>query len=246
MTSKLARFALACLAMMVSASGALAAGNPIPNIDVIVKKDSGDVIARSRTDAAGNFSLGVLRAGTYVVELEENSLRRAVMKLGRDPSQSLLLLAYATDTSDSKLAWQVFAGVRQQPAHFTITVPAPAARVGVAGTKPGRATVSGKAEEYRGIITLETATGGSNPHARASGSLAGERDWDGRTDDVATGGSPDVTTSVRVAGDQKRLAGTASPAARIGQGTTLVRLDRVTTAKSCTSRHGTVVIVEGV
>lgn len=68
MTSMLARFALACLALTVSATAALASGKPIPGIDIIVKKKPRPgIMATAVSDARGRFSVRVSEAGRYTI-----------------------------------------------------------------------------------------------------------------------------------------------------------------------------------
>lgn len=77
--------ALALLSVPVGSAIAQSAANPIPGIDIIVQKNPGGiVVARTRTDRDGHFSLGRLDPGSYVVSLDSRSLRRAVQ--GIDPS----------------------------------------------------------------------------------------------------------------------------------------------------------------
>jgi hypothetical protein len=77
--------------------------NPIPGVDVIVRKNPHGIAMKLRTDGTGSFTLGELTPGEYVIELPGNSLRSAIDKLdakqlpggtgtGGNPSVSVALL----------------------------------------------------------------------------------------------------------------------------------------------------------
>ena len=55
--------------------------NPIPGVDVIVKKNPHGIAMKLRTDGTGSFTLGELTPGEYVIELSGDSLRSAIDKL---------------------------------------------------------------------------------------------------------------------------------------------------------------------
>lgn len=56
--------------VVVSASSAWAVNNPIPGVDVVVKrKPPGNAVARGTTDAKGEITLKELAPGQYTIEL---------------------------------------------------------------------------------------------------------------------------------------------------------------------------------
>ncbi|MDP1748719.1 MAG: carboxypeptidase-like regulatory domain-containing protein [Reyranella sp.] len=68
---------------VVPASGAFAAENPIPGIDIIVQKKPGDVVvARTTTDAKGEFTLKDLAPGKYTIEIDGKGLVAATARKG--------------------------------------------------------------------------------------------------------------------------------------------------------------------
>jgi hypothetical protein len=55
--------------------------NPIPGVDVIVRKNPHGSAMKLQTDRTGSFTLGELTPGEYVIELPVDSLRSAIDKL---------------------------------------------------------------------------------------------------------------------------------------------------------------------
>jgi hypothetical protein len=55
--------------------------NPIPGVDVIVKKKPGGTVVRTKSDGSGSFSLDTLAPGNYELEFEGNSLSTAISKI---------------------------------------------------------------------------------------------------------------------------------------------------------------------
>lgn len=78
--------ALICAAGVAWAGGAIAQtqNNPIPGIDVVVKKQpAGVLIARGQADAKGEIVLKDLPAGDYAVSLSGKDLNEALKQKGR-------------------------------------------------------------------------------------------------------------------------------------------------------------------
>lgn len=61
---------LACVPM----TGAFAINDPIPGIDIVVKKNPGDIVVRTKTDAKGEFTIKDLPPGAYTIEIDDKSL----------------------------------------------------------------------------------------------------------------------------------------------------------------------------
>jgi hypothetical protein len=55
--------------------------NPIPGVDVIVRKNPHGIAMKLQTDGNGGFTLGGVTPGEYVIELPVDSLRSAVNRL---------------------------------------------------------------------------------------------------------------------------------------------------------------------
>jgi hypothetical protein len=61
---------LACVPM----TGAFAIGEPIPGIDIVVKKNPGPIVVRTKTDAKGEFTIKDLPPGAYTIEIDDKTL----------------------------------------------------------------------------------------------------------------------------------------------------------------------------
>jgi hypothetical protein len=55
--------------------------NPVPGLDVVVRKKPGGSVMNLQTDGNGGFTLGGVTPGEYVIELPVDSLRSAVNRL---------------------------------------------------------------------------------------------------------------------------------------------------------------------
>ena len=64
---------LACVPM----TAAFAIGEPIPGIDIVVKKNPGPIVVRTRTDAKGAFTIKDLPPGAYTIEIGDRNLGTA-------------------------------------------------------------------------------------------------------------------------------------------------------------------------
>ena len=93
--------ALSALAfVVVSASSAWAINDPIPGIDVVVKKKpSGAAVARGQTDAKGEIVLRDLPAGEYTVVLTGKPLDEAEKLKGTTAVVGLLALGVGRPAS---------------------------------------------------------------------------------------------------------------------------------------------------
>lgn len=78
--------AVGTMALVAMTTSAFAINNPIPGVDIIVKKHPGGIVARTRTDARGNFKLGDLAPGQYSIELQSFSWGASNAKL--DPNSN--------------------------------------------------------------------------------------------------------------------------------------------------------------
>ena len=68
MKSNLVRAALAALALSFSMTAAMAASDPIPGVDIIVRKNPGGLaVVVATTDAKGKFSARVAEPGNYAL-----------------------------------------------------------------------------------------------------------------------------------------------------------------------------------
>jgi len=66
MKSNFVRAALAVLALVLAATGAMASETPIPGVDIIVrKKPGGSAIVVATTDASGKFTARLAEPGNY-------------------------------------------------------------------------------------------------------------------------------------------------------------------------------------
>lgn len=84
MTFHPARTMLSCLALALAMSGtaAMAANDPIPGVDVIVKSHpAGLIILRVHTDGSGRARLEGLLPGNYVLTVRDESLAAAMDRL---------------------------------------------------------------------------------------------------------------------------------------------------------------------
>jgi hypothetical protein len=69
-----------------SAAAMMLVNNPIPGIDIIVRKEPGGTAIKVKTDDKGGFALNAVEPGTYRVTLGGPSLRRGVQLLNRTDS----------------------------------------------------------------------------------------------------------------------------------------------------------------
>ena len=68
MKSNLVRAALAALALSFSMTAAMAASDPIPGVDIIVRKNPGGLaVVVATTDAKGKFSARIAEPGNYTL-----------------------------------------------------------------------------------------------------------------------------------------------------------------------------------
>ncbi len=89
----------AVIVASVPTTGAFAIDNPIPGVDIVVKKNPGGiVVAKTQTDAKGQVVLKDLLPGSYTVDLEGKSLVAASTK-GRPP---VATASPKTTTADGK------------------------------------------------------------------------------------------------------------------------------------------------
>jgi hypothetical protein len=81
LSSRLRAFGLALAAMVLSATAAMAIIDPIPGVDIIVKKNPGGLVQMGTTDAKGQVIFKDLAPGSYTLELNGKTLNLAVGKL---------------------------------------------------------------------------------------------------------------------------------------------------------------------
>lgn len=81
MKTNFVRASLACAALALSSTAAMAAIDPIPGVDIIVQKNPGGTIVHIQTDANGTLTLRNLAPGDYVIEIGGKSLVAAMDKL---------------------------------------------------------------------------------------------------------------------------------------------------------------------
>ena len=81
---------LAAVFLGLVEGGALATNEPIPGIDIIVKKNPGGIVTHATTDKAGKFSFNNLAVGTYELQVTvpqtkstTNTSRSNIKKPGR-------------------------------------------------------------------------------------------------------------------------------------------------------------------
>ena len=82
MKTNFVRAALACLALALSSTAAMAAIDPIPGVDIIVKKNpGGSIVMHTRTSPTGQVQFKNLLPGDYVIEIDGNTLVKATERL---------------------------------------------------------------------------------------------------------------------------------------------------------------------
>lgn len=87
---------LAC----ASLSSAFASNNPIPGIDVVVQKQpGGSIVARTTTDAKGEFTVKELPAGRYIIQVSGKGLEPAKLA----PAVLIGVLAFTKDGKPGRL-----------------------------------------------------------------------------------------------------------------------------------------------
>ena len=64
------------LAQIAVVGTAALTNEPIPGVDIIVKKNPGGIMVRTQSDASGRFQLGTLSEGRYSVDFDSASLVR--------------------------------------------------------------------------------------------------------------------------------------------------------------------------
>jgi len=82
MKSNLVRAALVCVALAMTSTAAMAAIDPIPGVDIIVKKNpGGHLVIQAQTSPTGQVQFKDLAPGDYVIEIDGPSLVAAIDKL---------------------------------------------------------------------------------------------------------------------------------------------------------------------
>jgi hypothetical protein len=82
LSSKLRAFYLAVAALVLSTTAAMATNEPIPGVDIIVKKDPGGLIVqKGSTSPTGQVTFSNLLPGNYLIELNGNALGMALKKI---------------------------------------------------------------------------------------------------------------------------------------------------------------------
>ena len=131
--------AYVALALIVSATPVLAANDPIPGVDIIVRKNPGNnLVVQTHTDATGKFTAS-LAPGRYTLELTGPGLSRgmiAAMLLG-NPLLSMHL-ARSMPVLSAKASFVRSGAPKAMLFEFTIP-----------------ASAGGKALAYSGQITLK-------------------------------------------------------------------------------------------
>ena len=64
----------ALLLAQIAVVGTAVAIDPIPGVDIIVKKNPGGIMVRTQSDTSGRFQLGTLSEGRYSVDFDYASL----------------------------------------------------------------------------------------------------------------------------------------------------------------------------
>lgn len=113
------------LTIALSGTAALALGEPIPGIDIVVKKDPSGLLCAVQGDGGGGFVLKDLAPGRYVLLLGGSSLRRAIKRLDRSGKNADHLVGVRIGTlSASELS--IGSGESGADARVAFTVPADA------------------------------------------------------------------------------------------------------------------------
>jgi len=87
MKSNWLRAALACAVLAIMGTAALAANNPIPGVDIVVKKHPGGNSLTATTDANGQVVLKGLEPGDYEVDIDGTSFVAAMDGLAPPPEK---------------------------------------------------------------------------------------------------------------------------------------------------------------
>lgn len=125
-------------ALVATATSAFAVNNPIPGIDIIVRKEPGGSAMRVQTGRDGGFTFAKLTPGTYTLTLDGKSLAMALEKLDPKPTGTkqtilvgILLPAIQKTIVSSR---QTFDRAAPKSIAVTFTVPdSPAAAKGLDG-----------------------------------------------------------------------------------------------------------------
>ena len=158
-------FGLALAAgLVVTTTSALAIDNPIPGVDIIVKKHPGGTVVQTRTDERGNFTIGALTPGEYSIDVLSWSWGATNGKVDPSPKGALhvvlveiLVSSVQTPVVSSQ---QTVALGRSFSVRLTVPGAAPGSRV-VAGDVNGDGRTAlpvrmapAKTHQYIGTVTL--------------------------------------------------------------------------------------------
>ena len=106
--------------------------NPIPGIDIIVKKRPGNIMVHTQSDTSGRFQLGILSEGRYSVDFDSASLGKAISKIdpeSKGPDHTILVVIQLDSPADQpgkpvvSSRQTVRRGVAGQDVSVTFTIP---------------------------------------------------------------------------------------------------------------------------
>lgn len=99
--SVLALAFVTALAAATSSLGAFA-NDPIPGVDIMIKRNPGGIAVQAKTDSAGHFTLSGLTPGKYTLQLASKSLDMAIRKLDPKGASHMVSIKIGLSATDPK------------------------------------------------------------------------------------------------------------------------------------------------
>ena len=124
---------------------------PIPGVDIIVKKNPGSgIMVRTQSDTSGRFQLGTLSEGRYSVDFDSASLGKAISKIdpeSKGPDHTILVVIQLDSPADQpgKPVVSSRQTVRRGPAGQDVSV---------TFTIPDDPAAGKQKHSYKGQVTL--------------------------------------------------------------------------------------------
>ena len=138
------------LAQIAVVGTAALTNEPIPGVDIIVKKNPGGIMVRTQSDASGRFQLGTLSEGRYSVDFDSASLGKAISKIdpeSKGPDHTILVVIQLDSPADQpgKPVVSSRQTVRRGPAGQDVSV---------TFTIPDDPAAGKQKHSYKGQVTL--------------------------------------------------------------------------------------------
>jgi len=142
--------------LAVTTTTAFAIDNPIPGVDIIVKKHPGGIVVQTKTDARGNFTIGTLAPGEYEIDVLSWSWGTTSGKLDPNPKSALhvVLVEVLVSSIQSPVVSNQQTVGPGQSISVRFTVPGAIPGVNVAAGDVNGDGRAAKTHQYIGIVTL--------------------------------------------------------------------------------------------